>query len=327
MSSVAPPQQAENDEPQPHLAPNVAISRLAYLPDGQRVVTGLRDGTVKVWNAESGEQEGTSMKHGTGIIGLAVTRDGTKIISSDLDGKVKAWDVDSHEMVKGWTHPERWPGPEIAISPDDRLIAVGRRTVAIYTMEGRQVNRSIKVGKAIWSMSFSPEGTKLACGTDDDIRVYDVGGTLILQVGPLEGHCMPSVLWSHDGSSLFSGSVDMTIRCWNTDTGEQIGHPWKGHAGFIPSLSLSPDGSILASAAWDNTVRFWDATTGKPIGQHLQHDNLVTAVRFSPSGESVASAAWDGRIYLWRVPWLNSVTPQVTTPFIMCVLGLVLTVL
>ena len=328
MSNVAPPPRTEIDGPQPHLiilAHDVAISRLAYLPDGRRVVIGFRDGTVKVWNVESGEQEGTSMKHATGILtGLAVTRDGTKIISSDLDGKVKVWDVNSHEMVKGWTHPKR--RPKIAISPDDRLIAVGDRAVAIYTMQGRRASHSIEVKELVASMSFSPDGTKLACSTKDDIRAYDVDtGTLVL--GPLLGHedWVRVVLWSRDSSRLFSGSDDETVRCWNCDTGEQIGHPWTGHTHYIWSLSLSPDGSILASASSDHTVRFWDATTGDPIGQHLQHDQVST-VRFSPSGESVASAGWDGKLYLWRVPWLNSVKDWVSTPF-MRVLALVPTLL
>ncbi|KAG6380399.1 hypothetical protein JVT61DRAFT_8517 [Boletus reticuloceps] len=54
-------------------------------------------------------------------------------------------------------------------------------------MEGEQVNQSIHVGNYVWSISFSPNGDKLACGIDYDIYVYDVEtGALIL--GPLKGH-------------------------------------------------------------------------------------------------------------------------------------------
>ena len=166
-------------------------------------------------------------------------------------------------------------------------------------------------------MSFSPDGNKLACGTDDDIRVYDVdSGTLVLTSVPLMGHrqWVRVVLWSRDGSRLFSGSTDRTIRGWNSETGEQIGQAWTGHEDSVLSLSLSPDGSILTSASSDHTVRFWDSATGDPIGRHLQHDNVRT-IRFSPSGESVASIGWDGKVYLWRVPWLNSIKDWVSTPF------------
>ena len=262
------------------------------------------------------------MEHPSKICGLALTRDGTKIISSDDYGKIKVWNVESHKLVKEWTHPGSCP--EIAISPDDRLIAAGDRVVAFYSMEGR-VKHSIKVGGTVFSMCFSPDGKKLACSTCDDIRVYDVDtGTLILESH--QEHWACSVLWSRDGSRLSSALTDETIRCWNPHTGEQIGRAWTGHKDNILSLSLSPDGSILASASWDKTVRFWDAITGNPIGQGLKHDKQVDAVRFSPSGEFVASAGWDGNIYLWRVPWLNSLGDWVITPFA-CVLALVLTAL
>ena len=318
MSSVTP-HRSDNDGPQPRLVistHDAGIWRLAYLPDGRRIVTGSKDGTVKVWNLEDGEQEGTSMKHQSEIRSLTVTRDGTKIITSYDGGVIKMWNVESHELIKECAHPESCP--EIAISPDDLLIAVADWAVAMYTMEGRRVKHSIWVGKSVWSVSFSPDGTKLACGTDDDIRVYDVdSGTL--SVGPLEGHqdWIRSVLWSRDGNRLFSGSEDKTIRCWNSDTGEQIGHPWTGHTDWIYSLSLSPDGSILASASSDHTVRFWDATTGNPIGQHLQHDKQVGGVCFSPSGESVASAGRAGKICLWRIPWGYVTSVHCSTHLIM----------
>ena len=239
MLSVTQPRRSDNNGPQPHLvisAHDGIIWRLAYLPDGQRVVTGSKDGTVKVWNLDSGEQYVTSMEHESEIKSFAVTRDGTKIISADEDGNIKVWNVKSHELVKEWIHPES--SPEISISPDDRLVAVGAWRVGIYTMEGRQ--RSVEVGKAIRSLCFSPDGTKLACGTLRDIRVYDVvDGTLIL--GPLRGHekRVNRVLWSGDGRRLFSASEDKAIRCWNSDTGEQIGHPWTGHKDTIYSLSLA----------------------------------------------------------------------------------------
>ncbi|KAI9567214.1 WD40-repeat-containing domain protein [Boletus coccyginus] len=276
---------------------------LEYLPDGRRVVTGSRDGTVRVWNLESGEQEGTSMEHNRKMSGLAVTRDGTKIIGGACGGWIKVWDVKSHELVREWIHPDPADYPKIAISPNDRLISVAhRRGVDICSLERSRIIHSIEMRRRhTWFICFSPDGTKFACGTDDDdIRVYDLAsGTLILCL--LDGDWATNVLWSRDGSRLFSGSQDGTICCWDSDTGKKIGHPWTGHIHYIHSLSLSPDGTILASASWDKTVRFWNATTGEPVGQHLNHGDGVNAVCFSPSGEFVATAGLDRKIYIWRV--------------------------
>ena len=110
MSSVTP-QRFDNDGPQPYmviLGQDGYVLWLAYLPDGRRVVTGSHK-TVRVWNLESGKQEGAPMEHENGMSDLAVTRDGTKIVSSDNDGRIGVWDVGSHKLVREWTHPERFP--------------------------------------------------------------------------------------------------------------------------------------------------------------------------------------------------------------------------
>ena len=308
------PEQSGDDAPRPQLVisgDDECITQIAYLPDG-RLVTGSESGAVRVWNVQSGEQEGPSMEHVKEITSLAVTWDGGMIISGDISGQIKVWNVKSHKLVKAWSH-QGWD-PRIATSPNDRLIAAGGWTMGIYTTAGERVN-SIEVGSHSWSLSFSPDGNKLAYGAEDDIRIYNLkAGTLVLD--PLKGHedWIRSVLWSRDGSKLFSASDDKTVRCWDSDTGEQIGQPWTGHTYVVCSLFLSPDGTLLASASADKTVRFWDTTHGRPIRQHLQHHTSVCSVCFSPSGEFVALGDEDGNIYLWRVPRVSPIHYRVITP-------------
>ncbi|KIJ13500.1 hypothetical protein PAXINDRAFT_80921 [Paxillus involutus ATCC 200175] len=260
-----------------------AIQKIAYLPGGERIVTCSWDKTVRIWDVENGEQEGTTREHEGWVSGLAVTRDGKRILSGGFDKQIGVWDVETHELREGWEE----------------------ETGAICVR--------------IFSVCFSPNGEKLACAVGNGyseigvIHVYDVGsGELVL--GPIKGHeeIISDVLWSLDGSQLFSASEDHTIRCWNSDTGESIGDPWKGHTHSVYSLSLSPDGTKLASASFDKTVRFWDAQSGDPIDQPLQHGNMLNVVTFSPSGEFVASGG-DDKISIWRVPWWDDSQKQVIT--------------
>ncbi|KAN0081664.1 Quinonprotein alcohol dehydrogenase-like superfamily [Tylopilus felleus] len=286
---MSKPSDDELEEPQPQLViqthTGMSIQDLKYLPHGRLVISDW-DGFVEVWNLEKGEQEGTSLETDQdGDFGcLAVTRDGTKIVWSlsglrhEDFGVIEVFDVESHRLIKKWTHPHG--NHRIVISPDDRLIAVaGGRSVGFYTLEGEQVNDVIKIDDDITSLSFSPDGNKLARGNYwGEIFVYDVKNrTLVL--GPLHGHSdCRCVLWSRDGNRLFSASDVKKIRCWNANTGKQIGEPWTGHTGLVRSLSLSPDGRILASASHDKTVRFWDATLGHPIGKPRRHDGYVYTV-------------------------------------------------
>ncbi|KAF8833066.1 WD40 repeat-like protein [Paxillus ammoniavirescens] len=295
------------------------IWQIAYLPGGERIVTCSSDKTVRIWDVETGEQEGTTMEHEAWVQGLAVTRDGKKILSGGDDKRIKVWDVEAHELIEEWENDTGsiW---RIVVSPDDQLAANGGQKGEIVIrviQEGGRIRHSIKAGRPVRSLCFSPNGEKLACAVGNTageigaIQVYDVdSGEVVL--GPINGHenIINCVLWSLDGSQLYSASFDDTIRCWNSDTGESIGEPWTGHTQWVDSLSLSPDGTKLASGSWDNTVRFWDACSGDPIGQPLQHDDFVYAVTFSPSGEFVASGGMDNKVCIWRVPWWDDSQKQ-----------------
>ncbi|KAG8220541.1 WD40-repeat-containing domain protein [Butyriboletus roseoflavus] len=302
---------------EPALAQYDPIRALAFLPDGRRlaVVTGGSHGrtaTQTVWNLDT-KKRGPSVTYGSEIWSLAMTLDGTKVISIHRGGRIKLWEVESHKLVTEWIHSDWYP--EVAISLNDRLIATwgSHLDIDIYTTEGSKVIPSIKVGERMQTMCFSPDEHKLACvSVSGGIHVYEtkLSGTHIL--GPLKGHrdWVCCLLWSHDGSRLFSGSDDKTIRCWNFETGKPIGQPWIGHTSGVNSLSLSPDGLILASASQDATIRFWDTTSGGPVRQQLQHRLDVVIVSFSPSGDFVASAERNGKIYLWRVPRWDFISDQ-----------------
>ncbi|KAF8839806.1 WD40 repeat-like protein [Paxillus ammoniavirescens] len=303
------------------------IWRVAPLPGGKRVVTCSLDKAVRIWDMETGEQEGTSMEHESKVYGLTVTRDGKRILSGDGDKVIKVWDVETHELVEEWgTHTGGIFC--IAISPDDQLAASGdlEGTIVIREMkEGGETKHSIDAGGRVFSVCFSPNGEKLACGVSMNadgrvyaIQIYDVeSGKLVL--GPIKAHedDVRCVLWPlSDGSQLVSASDDRTIRFWNSETGELIEQPWTGHTSYVMSLSLSPDGTKLASASVDSTVCFWDLRSGDPIGQPLQHTDGLWALTFSPSGEFVASGEMRGKVWIWRVPWWDGSPKQAHDSFL-----------
>ncbi|KAF9219596.1 WD40 repeat-like protein [Gyrodon lividus] len=305
---------------------NTSKKSVDILPGGERVVTCSYDKTVRMWNVGNGEQEGTPMEHDGWVSGLAVTKDGKRILNGGEDKKIRVWDVETHEFMEEWgAHTGNiWC---IAMALDDLLTASGDNNGKIVireVKEGGRTKHSIEAGSIVRSLCFSPNGKKLAAAVDrseDDhithvIRVYDVeSGELIL--GSIKGHerFVRCVLWSLDGSWLFTSSGDSTIRCWNSETGEPIGQPWTGHTDAVTSLSLSPDGTKVASASFDKTVRFWDVHSGEPVEQPLQHERRLWAVTFSPSGKFVATGGYDNKVSIWRVPWWDDSQKQVITAF------------
>ncbi|CCA74228.1 related to WD40-repeat protein (notchless protein) [Serendipita indica DSM 11827] len=155
---------------------------------------------------------------------------------------------------------------------------------------------------SIYSVSFSPDSSRIVCGsTDKTIRIWDADTGQLLGE-PLRGHenSVFAVAFSPDGSRIVSGSMDHTIRLWDADSGEPLGEPLRGHGSSVWAVSFSPDGLRIVSGSKDNTIRLWDADTGAPLGGPLVgHSGWVKAVIFSPDGSQIASSSDDCTIRMW----------------------------
>jgi N-terminal domain of NWD NACHT-NTPase/NACHT domain/WD domain, G-beta repeat len=118
----------------------------------------------------------------------------------------------------------------------------------------------------------------------------------------LEGHSssVNSVVFSHDGSKLASGSDDHTIRVWDVATG-QVEHTLEGHSDSVNSVVFSHDGSKLASGLLDYTVRVWDVATGQVEHVLEGHSSWVNSIVFSPDGSKLASGSFDCTVRVWDI--------------------------
>ncbi|KAJ7729215.1 P-loop containing nucleoside triphosphate hydrolase protein [Mycena olivaceomarginata] len=97
-----------------------------------------------------------------------------------------------------------------------------------HLLESSASDFSVKISvilvPKLCSVSFSPDGARIASGSEDNtIRVWDA--MTGQQVGDaLEWHTdiVCSVAFSPDGARIASGSVDKTIRVWNAATEQQV---------------------------------------------------------------------------------------------------------
>ena len=142
----------------------------------------------------------------------------------------------------------------------------------------------------VHSIAFSPNGGRLASGSDEIVRIWNTAtGEL---EDELEGHTDPveSVTFSHDGHFIVSGSWDKTVRIWNTATCETT-NMLMGHMNAVTSVAISRDDKFVVSGSDDKMVRIWDTETGKLLHELEGHADMVTSVAVSPDCQHIASGS------------------------------------
>lgn len=76
-----------------------SVLSLAYSPGGKRIVTASQDQTVKVWDAETG-QEKLSLKGFTSpVTSVGFSPDGSHIVAGSYDGTAKVWSARGETAV------------------------------------------------------------------------------------------------------------------------------------------------------------------------------------------------------------------------------------
>jgi WD40 repeat protein len=155
------------------------VGRVAFTPDGSRLVTAAGDGTVRVWNVATGEVVLESAAHtGTerSIYGLAVSRDGRRLATSSSDGTAKTWALPSGRLLATLVGHYSGIVTDVAFSPDgNRVATVGDdTTVRLWdAATGRQLLTLTGATLGVWSVAFSPDGRRLAAASaDGNVRTY-----------------------------------------------------------------------------------------------------------------------------------------------------------
>src|SRR5207244_12791351 len=82
----------------------------------------------------------------------------------------------------------------------------------------------------------------------------------------LRGHALgvTSVVWSHDGRHVISGSLAGTLRVWAVASAAPA--RVLAHGAEIYDVKLAPAGEIVASSGGDARIVLWDIRKGQQAG-------------------------------------------------------------
>jgi hypothetical protein len=285
------------------------VTTVVFSADGNHLVSGSWDHSVKSWDLRTGNSSGAIATEGRGIQSSAISHNGRLLAEEDASNNIriistanKGGDV---RTLKGDRPPwdESW-AYSISFSPDDLLLAAALdgRTVRLWDVNSGRVVRNFSGGlRKFVYVAFSPDGRWLATGNDSKtIAMWDVARGKLSRI--LKGHKQEiyAVAFSPDGRLLASASKDKTVKLWEVSTGREV-HTLVGHESSVTNLAFSQNSRWLVSSSWDKTIKIWNVEDGREVQTLTGHTHEIYSLALDSRSGSIATGSADGTINLWRL--------------------------
>lgn len=243
-----------------------------FSPDGKRLFTLSWEGTVRVWDAETGALLKDLLQNRFGGGTLVISPDG-KLGFAGSDWATAA------DFVSGWL---------------------------FQTDDGSQVGKSFSQKDGTVAAAFSPDGKRIITASRDGTAMIADTTTGVPLHKPLSHPGNPEVshitvvAFTPDGKVALTGGEDGSLRCWNVETATPVHDPL-AHGGSVLSATFSHDAKLLVTTSRDKTARIWKLPGFEPASPPLLHGDAVNDAAFHPSGKILATACSDGTVRFWHV--------------------------
>lgn len=231
---------------------------------------------------------------------LIFSKDGQTLYSAGQDKIIRLWDWKSGKTIRT-IRGQIGPGYEgsiraLALSPDEKLIAVGGRMqakctghcgdVRVFDTETGKLVKTLTGGHrgTVSSLVHSNDGTILASGGYvGKIVIWDQQSDKPVRV--LDGHTgsVKRLAFVGQTKQLVSVSSDKTWRVWDASTGELEYTNSDATAG-LAALAVSPVDDLIVTAGDDRIVRFWHSKTKKSIHVSQPTVAAIRSLTFTPDG-------------------------------------------
>lgn len=203
------------------------VLSVAFSSDNRQIVSASRDRTVKLWNT-LGECKFTILEDGhsewVSCVRFPPTPNAPVIVSAGWDKVVKVWNLNNCRLKNNLVGHNGYLNT-VTVSPDGSLCASGGKDgVAMLwdLSEGKRLY-VLEAGDIIHSLVFSPNRYWLVAATSSCIKIWDLETKAMvdeirLDLPPAGKNAQvpfcTSLSWSADGSDLFAGYTDATVRVY-----------------------------------------------------------------------------------------------------------------
>ena len=281
------------------------INGIVFSPNSKTIATASDDKTIRLWNARTGKNLKILTGHTELVNIIEFSPDGKIIASGSKDKTIKLWNVQTGKLIHTFTELQR----PFAFSQDGKsLIGINetksntqgvKRLVQMWDTSTGQLIKTLSWNNIVYSLSYSPDGNKIAAGGyDGTIRLWDATTGESIKTFRTHTEAVYIVQFSPDGNKIATASWDNTMQWWDINTTENL-KTFSGYKGGQPRMQYSPDGKILA-INWHTEVWLQEAFTGRQLTTLKGHKEYVTCIAFSQDGNLIATGSKDKTVRLWH---------------------------
>jgi WD40 repeat protein len=289
------------------------VRGLAVAPDGQSILTGGDDGTLRVWSTSDGAPREILAPGFPGpILALAVSPDGQKILTgwgdktarllARSDGAVLQTLSGHNESVRSVAFS---PGAD-QVATADALggLKVWETATGIGVIAFGHTTAGAAAPKPVQRIAFAASGRLVSASADATLKAWRFAGTWT-EYRALEQHVsrILALDFSPDGTLLAAGGGEPShsgeVKIW------QLGKRFLGsslpslHSDTVFALRYSPDGTQLASVSADKFLKVTRVADGKLIHSFEGHGHHVMAVDWRSDGKQLVTGGADNVLKVW----------------------------
>ncbi|KZC10187.1 Protein groucho, partial [Dufourea novaeangliae] len=256
-----------------------------------------------------------TLTHGEVVCAVTISNP-TKYVYTGGKGCVKVWDI-GHEGG-GSTKPVSQLDclqrnnyiRSVKLLPDCRTLIVGGEARQLIIWDLASPTPRIKAeltssAPACYALAISPDSKVcFSCCSDGNIAVWDLHNEILIR--QFQGHTdgASCIDISADGTKLWTGGLDNTVRSWDLREGRQLQqHDLNSQ---IFSLGYCPTGEWLAVGMENSKVEVLHASKSDKYSL-LVHESCVLSLRFASCGKWFVSTGKDNLLNAWRTPYGASI--------------------
>ncbi|CAO1423921.1 unnamed protein product [Diamesa hyperborea] len=260
-----------------------------------------------------GARQINSLNHGEVVCAVTISNP-TKYVYTGGKGCVKAWDISQPANKNPVSQLDCLQRDNyirsVKLLPDGRTLIVGGEASNLSIWDLASPTPRIKAeltsnAPACYALAISPDSKIcFSCCSDGNIAVWDLQNqTLVRQFqGHTDGASCIDI--SADGTKLWTGGLDNTVRSWDLREGRQLHqHDFSSQ---IFSLGYCPTGDWLAVGMENSNVEVLHATKPDKYQLHL-HESCVLSLKFASCGKWFVSTGKDNLLNAWRTPYGTSI--------------------